>query len=463
MQCSMRKDRLGRALDACVKALGSKKEADGVTSGVRVTVEGGATTFESTNFDRGVRVRTPALVTSAGRVVVDARKFREVVGELRSDDVTLSLSGGRLLVEAGRQRYKLGLGDVESFPTLPVIDFTRGATMGGAVLAEMVADTAYAVDEPESSRVALRGALWEVDARGFRMVGTNGHRMAIGEVAIGSAALGTAAVGSGTPPGAALGSTVLGSTRLGSPEGGATATPGSGQAPGAHAALQQTLAGSAVVPGTGLDVVLALFADAASVAVARQPIGADGENYLGFQSRATSPAGVTETTLYVRLLVEEYPNWRQVVPKPQEITRVAVLDREALQKAVEGVMVVASAQTKRVVLSLNGVARVSVQTPDLGEADDEVPILDYQGEEIRLGVNGQYLKEALEHTRCPHVQLALSAPERAIVVTGIGAAPPASAEGGSPSEEKEAKGAREKGKGRWTTLTQIVMPLRITE
>jgi DNA polymerase III subunit beta len=88
--------------------------------------------------------------------------------------------------------------------------------------------------------------------------------------------------------------------------------------------------------------------------------------------------------------------------------------------------VIASDQTHRIRLSFNsGLLRFSVQTPDLGEAQDELPIR-FTGDPLDIGFNANYLLEILRFIPTDEVRLTLKAPERAATVEPEGWNDPAS-------------------------------------
>ena len=59
--------------------------------------------------------------------------------------------------------------------------------------------------------------------------------------------------------------------------------------------------------------------------------------------------------------------------------------------------------------------KFSVQTPDLGEAQDEMPIK-YAGDQLDIGFNGAYLLEILKFMPTEEVKLTFKAPERAATI-----------------------------------------------
>ena len=82
--------------------------------------------------------------------------------------------------------------------------------------------------------------------------------------------------------------------------------------------------------------------------------------------------------------------------------------------------IVASDQTHRVKLSF-GPERLAlaVQTPDLGEAEDAIPI-EYSGEPVEIGFNAAYLLEVLRYIESDEVKLTLKAPERPVTLEPVG-------------------------------------------
>jgi DNA polymerase-3 subunit beta len=62
---------------------------------------------------------------------------------------------------------------------------------------------------------------------------------------------------------------------------------------------------------------------------------------------------------------------------------------------------------------------LNVLTPDLGEGQDELEI-GYEGEEIEIGFNANYLLEVLRYMPTDEVDIAFKAPERAVTIEPSG-------------------------------------------
>jgi DNA polymerase-3 subunit beta len=152
-----------------------------------------------------------------------------------------------------------------------------------------------------------------------------------------------------------------------------------------------------IVPPKALDQIRRLFPQDEELEIAR------GDNHLGFRSPFTA--------VYTRLIEGPYPNYDQVIPRDN--TRIAVADRQSLISALRRMSVIASDQTHRIRLSFNsGLLRFSVQTPDLGEANDEMAVR-YNGDPLDIGFNATYLLEILRYIPTDEVKLTFRAPERA--------------------------------------------------
>ena len=158
--------------------------------------------------------------------------------------------------------------------------------------------------------------------------------------------------------------------------------------------------GDLIVPPKALDQIRRLFPAEEELEIAR------GDNHLGFRSPFTA--------VFTRLIEGPYPNYEQVIPKEND--KYAIADKTALTSALKRMSIIASDQTHRIRLAFNaGMLKFSVQTPDLGEAADELPIR-FEGDPLDIGFNATYLLEILRYMPTEEVRLTFKAPERAATV-----------------------------------------------
>jgi DNA polymerase-3 subunit beta len=164
-----------------------------------------------------------------------------------------------------------------------------------------------------------------------------------------------------------------------------------------------------IIPPKALEQIRRLFPAEEELEVAQ------GENHLGFRSPFTA--------VYTRLIEGPYPSYDQVIPRDND--KYAIIDKVALIGALKRMSVVASDQTHRIRLSFNsGMLKFSVSTPDLGEAQDELPVR-YDGDPLDIGFNAAYLLEILRYLPTEEIRLTFKAPERAATIEPEGWSDPA--------------------------------------
>jgi len=165
-----------------------------------------------------------------------------------------------------------------------------------------------------------------------------------------------------------------------------------------------------IVPPKALEQIRRLFGADEDVEIARS------ENHLGFRSATTQ--------VYTRLIEGPYPNYEQVIPREND--KAATADKAAFTSALRRMSIVASDQTHRIRMAFaNGSCKLSVQTPDLGEAQEELTV-SYEGDPLEIGFNASYLLEILKYIPTDEVRMTFKAPERAATCEPVGWDDPAS-------------------------------------
>jgi DNA polymerase III subunit beta len=165
-----------------------------------------------------------------------------------------------------------------------------------------------------------------------------------------------------------------------------------------------------IVPPKALEQIRRLFDTDETVEIARS------ENHLGFRTSSTQ--------IFTRLIEGPYPNYEQVIPREND--KAATADKMALTAALRRMSIVASDQTHRIRMAFaNGSCKLSVQTPDLGEAQEELNV-SYEGDPLEIGFNAAYLLEILKYIPTDEVRMTFKAPERAATCEPVGWDDPAS-------------------------------------
>jgi DNA polymerase-3 subunit beta len=134
----------------------------------------------ATDLDLSVQAKIPAPeveIGETGKTCVSARKLMELVRELETDEVEVSLEGSQLEVRAGG-RFALVTADPSDFPEIPGEGKGTALEIPAGRLQRLIRRTAYAVATDET-RPELTGVYMQVLPDELRTVATNGHRLAL--------------------------------------------------------------------------------------------------------------------------------------------------------------------------------------------------------------------------------------------------------------------------------------------
>lgn len=123
-----------------------------------------------------------------------------------------------------------------------------------------------------------------------------------------------------------------------------------------------------------------------------------------------------DTTLVCRLIDGKYPNYEAVIPKqnPNKLT----IDRITFLNSVKRVSIFSSKTTHQVRLKIMGSElHLSAEDLDFANEANERLTCQYDGEDIEIGFNSVFLLEMLNNLATDEVNLELSEPNRAGILT----------------------------------------------
>lgn len=144
----------------------AKKPQVPALAGVRLTAVkaagGGTLTLEAYDFDTGHTATVPAKVSKAGTALVSGYLAASLIGALRTNEVSVFVEDGRLVLKAGRSTYTLNQFALDEFPILPVTALEPAGSVEAAELRRILSMVAYAVDE-SSATARFKGVRLQAD------------------------------------------------------------------------------------------------------------------------------------------------------------------------------------------------------------------------------------------------------------------------------------------------------------
>ncbi|MCB0445882.1 MAG: DNA polymerase III subunit beta, partial [Gelidibacter sp.] len=122
--------------------------------------------------------------------------------------------------------------------------------------------------------------------------------------------------------------------------------------------------------------------------------------------------------LVCRLIDGKYPNYEAVIPKenPNKLT----IDRTQFLNSVRRVSIFSNKTTHQIRLKIAGAElNISAEDIDYSNKAEERLTCDYQGDDMQIGFNSRFLTEMLNNLSANDVQLEMSLPNRAGILTPI--------------------------------------------
>jgi DNA polymerase III subunit beta len=343
MEFTVNKSDLARELGLS-QGVVEKKTTIPILSNVLLEAAGDRITLTATDLELGIRCSCPARVKKEGAGTVPARKLLDYVRLLPEGDVHMKfLENHWAAITSGRSRTRIAGMSRESFPELPQMPEPI-AEIPVKMLASMIARTSFAISM-EESRFTLNGALLLMRPEGLTMVATDGHRLAYVQAK-----------------------------------------------PAENGNLDKPF--RALVPKKAMTELTKLADDAGTDGKA---IFAGDDNHLFFQ--------VGHRLLITRKLTGNFPDYERVLPKDHQHT--ATLDRNEIRSAIERVAQFADERSRAIrVQFVSGEVKVFSSSVETGESEESVPS-EYQGPDLEIGFNAQYLLDFLRAISQDHVAFEL--------------------------------------------------------
>jgi len=292
----------------------------------------------ATDLEIGLRGMYKAKVEARGSATLAARKLYEILKELPEGELDLTVGENHwATIQSGKSQFKIvGLPSSE-YPALPAIDREGLTPLTGAGLLELIRKTLFAVGDNDA-RYILNGLLVTLTCSDkkttLRLVGTDGHRLAVAEQDL---------------------------------------------APAAKDAPKEI---KAIIPKKAAHEIRRLLEEGES-----EPLLGFTKNLMIFRK-----SGLLLTS---RLMEGNYPNYQQVIPKEKDPASRIILERAALEGALRRVGVLSRDKTNAVKVTFTpGKMTLFSNNPDLGEATEELSVK-YTGEGLTTGFNARYLLDVL--------------------------------------------------------------------
>ncbi|MFI7454517.1 DNA polymerase III subunit beta [Nonomuraea sp. NPDC049714] len=291
-----------------------------------------------------------------GVVLVSGKLLAEITRALPAQPVDFVVEGAKAVVTCGSARFTLLTMPVEDYPSLPAMPPAAGR-VGSDTFASAVSQVAVAAGRDDTLPM-LTGVRMEIEGDLVTLAATDRYRLAVRELRW-------------------------------QPD-------------------QADISAIAMIPGKTLaDTAKALGGSGAEVEIALSSAGGTGEGMIGFSS-----AGRRTTT---RLLDPEFPKYRSLLPT--EFSAKADLSTAAFVEAVKRVALVAERNTPVRLAFKSGEVVLEAGSGDEAQAVEALPV-DYEGDEMNIAFNHQFLLEGLGAIDSDVARLQMTTSTKPAILTG---------------------------------------------
>jgi DNA polymerase III subunit beta len=180
MRFSLQREVFLRPLAQVVNVV-ERRQTLPVLANLLVQVADGQLSLTGTDLEVEMVARQAVDDAKDGETTIPARKLFDIVRALPDGSkVSVSQSGDKVTVQAGRSRFTLASLPANDFPSIDEVEATERVTVPEAALKELIERTAFAMAQ-QDVRYYLNGLLLDLRGDSLRCVATDGHRLALCE------------------------------------------------------------------------------------------------------------------------------------------------------------------------------------------------------------------------------------------------------------------------------------------
>lgn len=181
MKLVFSKSELYKAVSIVMKAVPAKTTMN-ILECILIDATTNVIKFTSNDMELGIETIVEGEIIEKGKVAIEAKLFSEIVRKFPDSEVTITTdSNYTSLITCEKSKINIVGRSGEDFSYLPIIEKDKMITISQFNLKEIISQTIFSI-APNDNNKMMTGELFEVSDNVLKIVGLDGHRIAIRNV-----------------------------------------------------------------------------------------------------------------------------------------------------------------------------------------------------------------------------------------------------------------------------------------
>ena len=135
--------------------------------------------FTANDMELGIETKVEGDIVEKGKIAIDAKIFSEIVRKLPDNDITIETdSNYTATITCEKSKFNIAGKSGDDFSYLPIIEKEKSIKLSQFYLKEVINQTIFSTAANDNNKM-MTGELFEVKDNVLKVVGLDGHRIAI--------------------------------------------------------------------------------------------------------------------------------------------------------------------------------------------------------------------------------------------------------------------------------------------
>ncbi len=183
MKLVFTKSNLSKAVNIVMKAVPTRTTM-AILECILIDATTNVIKFTANDMELGIETIVEGEIIEKGKVAIDAKIFSEIVRKLPDNDITIETDNNNTsYITCEKSNFNIAGKSGEDFSYLPVVIKDKSISLSQFTLKETINQTIFSIAMNDNNKM-MTGELFEVSDGKLKVVGLDGHRIAIRNVSL---------------------------------------------------------------------------------------------------------------------------------------------------------------------------------------------------------------------------------------------------------------------------------------